>query len=269
MREQKVALITGASSGIGRSTALLLVERGFRVFGTSRKPRQSKHDSIEMVQLEVCSDTSVTECMLTVVQQVGRIDILINNIGDGIAGAAEETNLDEAKSVFEANFFGTVRMVNAILPIMRQQKGGQIINLSSIGGLIGIPFRSFYSASKFALEGYTEALRHEVKRFNIRVSIVEPGFVKTEAADRVPNALNSLEVYTSLRQRLASEFSQSMRNGMPPIMVATNILRIIESERPRFRYTVGAQATIVSVARRIIPESVFEWIMARQFKLDR
>src|SRR5262245_29150488 len=175
MPDQNVILITGASSGVGQATALLLAKSGYRVFGTSRTATGS-HPEFEMMPLDVRNDASVKACVDAVLTRAGRLDVLINNAGHEMAGAVEELSLDESKAEFETNFFGVVRLVKAVLPIMRRQKQGRIINVSSLSGRTSIPFLGIYSASKFALEGYTEALRHEVKPFNIHVSLAEPSF---------------------------------------------------------------------------------------------
>src|SRR5574341_1645225 len=171
MSERKVVLVTGASSGIGQAIARLLAQKGFIVFGTSRNPLDGeKMSGLEVLPLEVRSDDSVQACVNAVLTKAGRLDILINNAGYEVASALEETSIAEAKSQFETNLFGVMRMVKAVLPLMRQQHGGQIINIGSIVGLVPVPFLGAYSARKFAVEGYTEILRHEVRPFNIRRS---------------------------------------------------------------------------------------------------
>ncbi|MCY1013953.1 SDR family NAD(P)-dependent oxidoreductase [Nannocystis pusilla] len=181
MREGTVVLITGASSGFGEAAARLLAARGpCRVFGTSR--RAAGHDTpggVEMLPLDVRSDASVAACVDAVMQRAGRIDVLVNNAGYTLAGAVEETAIDEAKAQFDTNFFGMARMVRAVLPVMRAQGGGRIVNVSSLAGLVGVPFHAHYSASKFAVEGLSEGLRQEVRRFGIHVSLIEPGDFKT------------------------------------------------------------------------------------------
>src|SRR5215813_2912337 len=185
MSNQKVVLITGASSGVGQATARLLSENGYRVFGTSRNPAGARAiPTVEMLALDVRSDASVSACVTAVVKQAGRVDVLVNNAAYELAGALEEISLEEAKAQFETNFFGVVRMVKAVLPSMRQQRQGQIINVSSFSGLSAIPFLGIYSASKFALEGYTEALRMELKPFDIHVSLTEAAFLKTPMMDK-------------------------------------------------------------------------------------
>jgi short-subunit dehydrogenase len=196
MSDQRVVLITGASSGVGQATARLLSQRHYKVFGTSRNPASAEIiPAVEMLPLDVRADDSVRACVEAVSTRGGRIDVLINNAGYELAGALEELTSEEAKAQFETNFFGVVSMVNAVLPFMRQQKRGHIINVGSLSGLSPIPFLGIYSASKFALEGYTETLRHEVKPFNIHVSLTEAGFLKTPmmnhrqvGANRIPES---------------------------------------------------------------------------------
>src|SRR2546428_7222444 len=180
MAVQKVVLVTGASSGAGQATARLLAQHGYRVFGTSRKPAGVESaPGLEVLELDVRADDSVAACISTVTSRAGRVDVLVNNAGYELAGALEELSMDEARAQFETNFFGVVRMVKSVLPFMHRQKEGRIINVSSLSGLSPIPFMGMYSASKFALEGYTEALRQELKPFGIHVSLIEPAFLKT------------------------------------------------------------------------------------------
>ena len=257
MIEERVVLVTGASSGLGQATASLLGTRGFRVYGTSRKPRSDKADGYEMLQLDVTSDESVNACVETLMKRAGRLDVLVNNAGYGLFGAVEETSIQEAKAQLETNFFGVVRMVRAALPIMRQQKDGLIINVSSFAGFFGNPFQAFYSASKFALEGYTEALRHEVKRLNIRVSIVEPGWFKTNIGNTSPVCAESFDCYREARQRVGQLYNEHLENGSDPRKVAETILRIVESKSPRLRYAVGEGKWRIPL-KHLLPESVVE-----------
>ena len=218
--------------------------------------------------MDVRSDASVKEFVDTVLKQASRVDILINNAGYVLSGALEETTLEEAKSQFETNFFGVVRLVNAILPIMRKQGNGQIINVSSSVGLVPIPFWGFYSASKFAVEGYTEALHHEVKPFNIKVSLVEPGFIKTNLAHSGQLSANAIGDYDTWRQRTFDAIQQSMENAPEPIIVAETVEHIIKTESPKLRYRVGKDANLVARLRRFAPESMFEKIWRKNFHLN-
>src|SRR5713226_8298312 len=174
MSREKVALVTGVSSGIGRATATLLSGRGFRVFGTMRKPGEINGplEGVELVRLDVRDEESVRSCLRTVLDQAGRIDALVNNAGYTLIGSLEETSIEEAKDVFETNFFGVLRMSQALLPIMREQGYGRIANISSVLGFLPAPYQGIYAASKHALEGYSESLDHEVRQFGIRVSVI-------------------------------------------------------------------------------------------------
>jgi NAD(P)-dependent dehydrogenase (short-subunit alcohol dehydrogenase family) len=268
MTTTQVVLITGAASGIGQATAELLSAQGYSVFGTSRAPERHGERAFPLLEMDVHSDESVLNGVQHVLTQAGRIDVLLNNAGTGIAGASEETGLSEARTVFETNFFGMIRVTNAVLPIMRQQHSGKIITMSSAGGLAGIPFRALYVASKFALEGYTESLRYEVSPFGISVSLVEPGPVNTPAADVVPHVSHEIVAYAASRSRFTDMFNASMRQGMPPLHVARVIRRIIEQDAPHLRYTVGAQATMLALLRRSIPQGGFEMLVRRLFDLE-
>ena len=269
MSEQEVVLITGASSGIGQSTARLLAKQGFSVFGTSRKP--SGIDAIpgvEVLPLDVRLDESVDACLEAVLKQAKRLDIVINNAGYELGGAIEETTLEEVKAQFETNFYGVVRMIKAVLPIMRRQGKGQIINISSLAGLATVPFLGVYSASKFALEGYTERLRHEVKPFNVQVSLVEPGFIKTNLAGNRQYVANQISEYNPWRQRAFEAMGQYEEKAPEPTLVAECVLHLIKNKSPKLRYRVGKDVTSTNRLRRFLPESLFERGTRSYFRLD-
>jgi NAD(P)-dependent dehydrogenase (short-subunit alcohol dehydrogenase family) len=269
MPEKKVVLVTGASSGIGQATARLLAQRGFTVFGTTRNPSDvAAMPGVEMLSLDVRLDESVNACVDAVLKRTGRLDILVNNAGYALVGAIEEVLLGEAKAQFETNFFGVVRMVKKVLPIMRNQGSGQIINISSAAGLTPLPFVGFYSASKFALEGYTEALRHEVKPFHIRVSLVEPGYIKSHLRQNQQLATDQISDYDPWRKR-ASGVRQQWEERLPePTLVAECVLRIIESKSPKLHNRVGKESSQAFWLRRFLPESLFEQGMRRLLNLD-
>ena len=270
MSNQKVVLITGASSGVGRSTARLLSQKGYKVFGTSRNLTTAEPlPNLEMLALDVRADASVADCVKAASNQAGQLDVLVNNAGYELAGALEETSLDEAKAQFETNFFGVVRMVKAVLPLMRQQKHGQIINISSLSGLSPIPFMGIYSASKFAVEGYTEALRLELKPFNIHVSQIEAGFLKTPMMDKRQVAAERVREYDPWRQRAFNAIRDYEEKGPGPEVVAETVLKIIASNTPRLRYVIGRQAKVVSRLRQFVPEAAFEKGARSTFRLDK
>src|SRR5262249_53582283 len=182
--KKRIALVTGAASGLGRAIALALNEAGFSVFGTSRRPvLGSMPPEFPMLRLDVRSDDSVRAAMEELRSRAGRLDVLVNNAGFRFLGAVEETSVDEAKDVFETNFFGAHRVIVAALPLLREAGGGRIVNITSLSGLNALPFGAVYSASKWALEGYSESLRHEVKALGIFASIVEPGAIRSETRE--------------------------------------------------------------------------------------
>ena len=270
MSDQRVVLITGASSGVGQSTARLLSQRGYSVCGTSRNPtRADGSPGVEMLPLDVRDDDSVRECVNALVNRKGRVDVLINNAGYELAGALEELSSEEARSQFETNFFGVVRMVNAVLPFMRRQKRGQIINVGSLTGLSAIPFLGIYSASKFALEGYTEALRHELKPFNISISLTEAGFLKTPMMNNRQVCARRITEYDPWRQRALQTIRTSEEKAPGPELVAETLLEILSSQAPRLRYLIGQQAKSVARLRRLLPAGMFEQGVRRTFSLDR
>lgn len=263
---QKVVLVTGASSGFGEAIATLLAQSGLTVFGTSRNPHTTSINNFELLPLDVRSQDSVSACIQTLMQRTNRLDILINNAGYATFGAIEETSLTEAKAQLETNFFGVTRTIGAVLPIMRQQGGGQIVNISSLSGLNPVPFHGFYSASKHALEAYSEALYHEVKPHNIQVSVVEPQAFNTHIQMRSPQHL--IPIYDRDRQKVVDNIEASIRSGQSPIIVAQLILQILTSSSPRLRYRVGTLAKTFHLARRFFPEPIYERIVRHHFKLD-
>jgi NAD(P)-dependent dehydrogenase (short-subunit alcohol dehydrogenase family) len=266
MPATKVVLITGASSGIGLITAQYLARQGHRVYGTSRNPAQAQADGFTLLPLDVRSAESIQACVNTVIAEAGCLDVLINNAGFiGPGAASEELSLDQIKALFETNFFGVVQMINAALPIFRQQAGGQIINLSSAAGLLTTPpFFSVYSASKHALEAYTEGLRYEVRPFHIYVSLVEPGYIQTPIAQTIELPDRAVDVYAVRRQQAITLDRLGIQHGRDPIHVAQRIDRIIRSRSPRLRYVVGLDAQMMTTAKRLLPfgwlERFVEWL---------
>ncbi|MBI2061240.1 MAG: SDR family NAD(P)-dependent oxidoreductase [Nitrospirae bacterium] len=270
MDEAKVVLITGASSGFGKLTAELLAERGFKVFGTSRKPQSSSPTgALVMLKLDVCSDESVAACVRSVLDCAGRIDALVNNAGYQLVGALEETSLEEAKAQFETNFFGVVRMVNAVLPIMRKQREGTIVNVGSLAGLMSSPFSGFYTATKFALEGYSETLRNEVRPFGVRVALVEPGFFKTPITDAMREAAQRLDAYSAHRNSAVAVTRRSQQSGPGPEAVAQTILAILERSNPKLRHRVGLDSKVLPVLKAVLPAPLVEWGTRVNFGLNR
>jgi len=268
MPNEKVALVTGVSSGFGQLTAGLLAAGGFRVFGTSRRP-QPDGDGVEMLELDVTSPSSVETCVRTVLTRSGTIDVLVNNAGQTHASLIEETPIDVAMRIFDSNFWGVVRVTNAVLPAMRKQRSGLILNVSSLAGLVGVPGQGFYAASKHALEGYTESLQAEVRQFNVDVSLIEPGFFRTNLHQSMLSSGDPIADYDGVRAGIESVLSDSMSGGGDPLRVGQMIVSIAQSRRPKLRYRVGDDATWVPRLKTWLPERWFMTGMRRRFRLDR
>lgn len=269
MEEQKVVLITGVSSGLGRATAQLFARQGYRVFGTKRDPSKGESPAgVDMLALDVRDQESVEACVTAVITRAGRVDILINNAGYALEGAIEDTTAEQAKAQFDTNLFGVASMIQAVLPHMRQQGRGQIINISSLVGWVPLPFMGFYSASKFALEGYTEALQYEVQPFGIHVSMIEPGFMRTHLGDHAQVAAGSVHEYEPWRRNALEAMHTQIANATAPERIAKRILHIARQRAPRLRYRAGQQAAMVHLLRRFLPQTLFERVWRRQFHLD-
>lgn len=270
MSQEKIALVTGVSSGIGRATATLLSGRGFRVFGTMRRPSETNErlGDVELVRLDVRDEESVRSCLRTVLDQAGRIDALVNNAGYTLIGSLEETSIEEAKEVFETNFFGVLRMSKAVLPVMREQGYGRIANIGSVVGFLPAPYQGIYAASKHALEGYSESLDHEVRQFGIRVSVIEPGFTRTKISQNSQIANRPLEAYASERSRVLDAIRESTANGENPGDVAAVILEALTTRSPRPRYPVGREAQLLNRLRKLIPSKLFDNRLRKQFGLQ-
>jgi NAD(P)-dependent dehydrogenase (short-subunit alcohol dehydrogenase family) len=264
-----VVLITGASSGFGRATAERLAKRGLRVFGTSRHP-DSAGLGYEMVAMDVDDDASVSDGVAAVIQAAGRIDVVVNNAGVVMAGSIEDTTIEEAKQQIETNLFGVVRVTRAVIPQMRAQGGGKIINMSSIGGLISLPFQAFYCVSKFGIEAFTEALRMELRPFNIKVCCIEPGDFKTEMTDkRIVVAAADSAAYGSQMRKSVESYAADERNGSDPAMVASLVERLIDTDDPKPRYMVGTlEQKAGGVLKRLIGARLFERIMRQHCRID-
>ena len=266
MTNKKVALVTGASSGFGQLTAHLLALEGYYVFGTTRK-EHSTLQGVEMLTLDVKSDSSVQSCIKQLLNITNRIDLLVNNAGQIHASMIEETSLEQAKDIFETNFWGVVRVTNAVLPSMRQQRSGHIINMSSAAGLIGAPGQGFYSASKFALEGYSEALSVELDPFNIKVSLIEPGYFKTNFNSAMLQPTSTYADYDTVRDVIRSSVSQAIARGDNPEKVAQIIVSVAQSQSPRLRYRVGNEAQWLPRLRAILPDKLFRLAARKRLNL--
>jgi NAD(P)-dependent dehydrogenase (short-subunit alcohol dehydrogenase family) len=262
--EKKTVLVTGASSGIGAAAARAFASAGFCVFGTSRRPRAGE-GGVEMLELDVRSDASVERCVAEVLRRSGRIDALVNNAGVMHMGVAEETSSSDARAVFETNFFGASRMINAVLPHMRARQGGHIINVGSLAAWVGEPGEAFYSASKHALAGYTEALRHEVWPLGVHVSLVEPGAFRTDVVRAASTSDGGIPDYDAVRRATRRTLEASLGRGEDPARVADVIVKIAQTASPRFRYGVGAEARWLPYRRVLLPQRLFDFLVRRGF----
>jgi NAD(P)-dependent dehydrogenase (short-subunit alcohol dehydrogenase family) len=263
----KVALVTGASSGIGRAIARQLAADGFRVFGTSRKAANTSQNGVEMIPLDVCSDESVRSCVGMLLGRTGRIDVLVNNAGYLLGGAVEETTIDEAKAQFETNFFGAFRVINALLPTMRAQRAGRIVNVTSLAGVVPLPFWGLYNASKFALEGLTETLRYELKPFGIGVSAIEAGLIKTRFYTD-DHKTRPIDAYEPWHRRFRKKMAEFERKAPGPELVALAVSKAVRARKPALRYRVTREATQFTLMRTWLPAWLFESGLRSGFHLD-
>jgi NAD(P)-dependent dehydrogenase (short-subunit alcohol dehydrogenase family) len=259
MHTPPVALVTGASSGIGRAAALALVDAGFAVVGTSRNAVNAEPlAGVTFLDLDVASDESVHSLVEEVMERFGRIDVLVNNAGVGAVGGGEESSIDQAKEVFEINVFGLIRMNNAVLPHMRAQGSGRVINVSSVLGLIPAPFMAVYASTKHAVEGYSESVDHELREHGVRMLLVEPAYTSTafEASSLAPDS--PLPIYAAQREVSRDVLATALRNADDPEVVAKVIVAAATDSRPKLRYAAGSMAARVSILRRIVPSSAFD-----------
>jgi NAD(P)-dependent dehydrogenase (short-subunit alcohol dehydrogenase family) len=259
----KVVLVTGASSGIGRAIARRLAARGWRVFGTSRKPG-TDFDGVEMLAMDVDDDDSVASAVGAIVDKTGRLDGAVNNAGWALMGPIEDTPMADARAQMETNFFGVLRVCRAVLPIMRTQRGGCIVNVSSLGGIFGMPFSGLYSASKFAMEGLSESLRLETRRFGVRVALIEPGDTRSHLPQhrRTVQPGGQASAYQEIFDRFQAKQAQDEAKAPPPDAVAALVERILDDPRPAMRYTAGMwDQRMVAPLKRWLPFSWFERIV--------
>ena len=266
-QEGKVAIVTGASSGIGLASAKALRQAGFRVFGTSRRTTANAAEGIAMIACDVTNDDSAPAAVGKVLEATGRIDVLVNNAGMGLLGGAEESSIGQAQALFDVNVFGVVRMTNAVLPVMRDQRDGRIINIGSVLGLIPAPFSALYSSTKHALEGYSESLDHEVRSFGVRVCLLEPGYTRTSFEQNMTLPDRALGTYVSARARANAVMSDEMKTADSPDVVAANLIKAATAASPRRRYTCGNAAGRASVLRRFLPEGMFDSGLRKQMRL--
>ena len=276
--KNKVALVTGSSSGMGFATAIILARAGIHTYASMRHLKKSKtitelasaeNLSLQVVQLDVNDKKSVKEAITKIVTEKERIDVLVNNAGYGLFGFLEDISIEEMKAQFETNFFGVIRVTQLVLPIMRKQKSGTIVNVSSVGGRIGLPVLSAYHSTKFALEGLSESMSYELQPFGIRVVIIEPGVIRTNIMNSsiiAKKAQDPKSPYFSLIQKVENNFKLMMENeSSPPEEVAKVILGVVTSENPQLRYTVGNDAATMIQARASMSDNQFKKMIMQNF----
>lgn len=269
MTNKLVALVTGASSGIGEASAIKLTAAGYRVYGTSRRGATSSDPRFPMLALDVTDDESVKAAVTELIRLEGRIDLLVNNAGFGVAPAgAEESSIEQAKSILDTNFFGIVRMTRAVVPHMRRQGAGRIINISSIIGVVPMPYVALYAASKHAVEGYSEALDHELRTRGIRVSLIEPAFTKTKFETNNVQPDSMLAEYDKIRAKLIKVVEKAMEGGDTPEVVADVVVKAAQATKPQLRYTAGKAAGQLKFLRRFAPASVLDKGIRKSLQID-
>ncbi|AXT20520.1 SDR family NAD(P)-dependent oxidoreductase [Flavobacteriaceae bacterium AU392] len=265
----KVVLITGGSSGIGKSIGEHLIKKGLTVYGTSRNPQNYPDSKFKIIALDVCNNESIQNCVREVIKFEERLDIVINNAGAGITGPIEEIPEVEIKRNFETNLFGPINVIKAVLPQMRKQNSGLIINITSIAGYMGLPYRGVYSASKGALELITEAFRMEIKNFNIEMTNVAPGdFATNIAAGRYHEPLKDDSPYKIPYGNTLKLMDNHVNSGSNPNLMAEVVYKIINTKNPKIHYKVGVFLQKFSVVlKRILPSKVYEKMLLKHYKL--
>src|SRR5688572_2690869 len=279
-KKKKVALVTGSSSGIGRETSLLLARNGFYTYATMRNLEKSKaisnlkqkeKSSLEILQLDVNDEDSIKEAIQKITNEQERIDVLVNNAGYALVGPFEELSVKEFKEQYETNVFGVIRVTQAVLPIMRRQRNGIIVNISSIAGKIGFPLTSAYVSSKFALEGLSESIAYEIEHFGIKIILIEPGIIKSNFNNNIKVGkrvtINSNSPYREMTQKRISRFKPRFESGTPPIEVAKVILKTITSAENQsssvLRYLVGNDALKLIEIRNNMSDKEFKKIVIK------
>lgn len=272
---QKVAVVTGSSSGIGFETSLLLARNNFLTYASMRNLKKSdkikalagkERLPISVVQLDVIDDTSVKNAIQSIVTETGKIDVLVNNAGYGLSGALEELTIDEIKTQFETNFYGLIRTTQAVLPIMRKQKSGVVVNISSGAGRFGYPSGSAYVSTKFAVEGLSESISYELEPFGIRVVLIEPGFVKTDFDRATISSKKSQDPhspYLQMMNKIDAASSIMAQNGCSPELVASAVLEAVTSSGPNLRYLVGKDVEGWVKSKNSMSDAEFHQMMAK------
>jgi NAD(P)-dependent dehydrogenase (short-subunit alcohol dehydrogenase family) len=261
---RQVALVTGATSGIGKAAAIALVAAGFEVIGTGRNTaRATPPAGVTHLDLDVTSDESVASAVKQVIDRFGRIDVLVNNAGVGSTGAAEEFSISQTQDVFDINVYGVMRMTKAVLPHMRVQRQGRIINVSSLSGFVPSPFMTLYVSTKHAVEGYSQSLDHEVREYGVRILLVEPGPINTPFAGHSVEADTPMPVYAAGRRNYDDLLAKNLTSGDDPAVVAKVIVAAATDRNPKLRRTAGTTAASISVLNRVVPARIFDRIIRR------
>lgn len=269
----RVALVVGASSGMGKACAEYLRDQGYYVYGTSRKavfPVMTERNGqgfLQMIPLDVTREDSISQAVDFVLKQEGQINVLLNCAGYALGGAIEDLTLDEIQEIFHTNVFGMMMVIKHVLPGMRDRQKGLIVNISSVAGFIAIPFQSMYSASKYAVEAMTEALRMEVKPFGIKVSMIDPGDINTgfTAARKIAKQAHVNPVYKQRHDRAVHEMIKSETKGPGPEVVVREFARILNSNNPPIRIVVGMQYKAVALLKRLLPAKVVESVVEKMY----
>ena len=265
---EKVAIVTGSSSGIGYETSLALARDGFYTFATVRNPKKAEkilqiakkeNLNIEIIELDVDDEKSISTTIEKIISKKQRIDVLVNNAGWGLFGSVEDVSMKDFRAQFETNFFGIISIIQKVAPVMRKQGSGVIVNVSSVAGRIGFPGSPAYISSKFALEGLSESLRYELGQFGVKIIIIEPGVIKT-------NFFSSMKIaepkpdspYKEITEKVIMGIKMMAELGTPPSEVATTILNAIKEENPRPRYIVGNDAQMFLEAKKTKTDTEFE-----------
>ena len=265
-----IALVTGASSGIGEATAQRLAMAGYKVYGTSRRAAPAGQRSFAMLPLDVTSDESVEAAVTQLIRLEGRIDLLVNNAGFGVApGGAEESSIEQAKAIFETNFFGLIRVTRAVVPHMRRQGNGRIINIGSVLGFLPMPYGALYSATKHAVEGYSESLDHELRTRGIRVSVIEPAYTKTRFEANLLAPDSTLDAYREMRAHLDNVLAQVMHTADEPSVVADVVLQAASAPQPKRRYAAGPLAKRLRLLRRFAPARMVDAGIRKDLRLEK
>lgn len=275
MDRKKVAIVTGSSSGIGLETSLLLARNGFDTYATMRNPSKSnilidlaKKDllPLQVLELDVDDESSVKDAIGKIIQEKKSIDVLINNAGYALVGAIEDLTMNEIKAQFETNLFGVIRVIQSVLPVMRKQQSGTIVNVSSIAGRIGFPLTPAYVSSKFALEGLSESMRYELAQFAIKVILIEPGVVKTNFGSNLKMGRVTTDIrspYAEIMQKRITGFKSRFEKGLSPFEVAKVILKAVTSDNAEPRYLVGDDAIMLAHTKKNMSDGEFEELMIK------